>query len=94
MLFRSGVTTDSLVSKVPFQGSWFSVDEWSLTLKEVGDNSNWNIESGINNVAATVKETVIFAIDGRRLATPAKGVNIIKTVYSDGRIEVKKVFVK
>ena len=89
-----GVTTDSTVSKVVFQGKWFSVDDWSLTLKEAGDNSNWTIESGIENVAAIVKETAFFAIDGRRLATPAKGVNIIKTVYSDGRIEVKKVFVK
>ena len=89
-----GVTTDSTVSKVVFQGKWFSVDDWSLTLKEAGDNSNWTIESGIENVAAIVKETAYFAIDGRRLAIPAKGVNIIKTVYSDGRIEVKKVFVK
>ena len=89
-----GVTTDSTVSKVVFQGKWFSVDDWSLTLKEAGDNSNWTIESSIENVAAIVKETAFFAIDGRRLATPAKGVNIIKTVYSDGRIEVKKVFVK
>ena len=89
-----GVTTDSTVSKVVFQGKWFSVDDWSLTLKEAGDNSNWTIESGIENVAAIVKETTYFAIDGRRLAIPAKGVNIIKTVYSDGRIEVKKVFVK
>ena len=89
-----GATTDSLVSKVPFQGTWFSVDDWSLTLKEVGDNSDWSIESGINNAAATIKETTIFAIDGRRLATAAKGVNIVKTVYSDGSIEVKKIFVK
>ena len=89
-----GVTTDSTVSKVVFQGKWFSVDDWSLTLKEAGDNSNWTIESGIENVAAIVKETTYFAIDGRRLAIPAKGVNIVKTVYSDGRIEVKKVFVK
>ena len=89
-----GVTTDSTVSKVVFQGKWFSVDDWSLTLKEVGDNSNWSIESGIESVAATVKETVYFAIDGRQIALPAKGVNIVKTVYSDGRIEVKKVFVK
>ena len=89
-----GVTTDSTVSKVVFQGKWFSVDDWSLTLKEAGDNSNWTIESGIENVATIVKETAYFAIDGRRLAIPAKGVNIIKTVYSDGRIEVKKVFVK
>ena len=89
-----GVTTDSTVSKVVFQGKWFSVDDWSLTLKEAGDNSNWTIESGIESVAATVKETVYFAIDGRQIALPAKGVNIVKTVYSDGRIEVKKVFVK
>ena len=89
-----GVTTDSTVSKVVFQGKWFSVDDWSLTLKETGDNSNWNIESGIESVATTVKEIAYFAIDGRKVATPAKGINIVKTVYSDGRIEVKKVFVK
>ena len=89
-----GVTTDSTVSKVVFQGKWFSVDDWSLTLKETGDNSNWIIESGIESVATTVKEIAYFAIDGRKVATPAKGINIVKTVYSDGRIEVKKVFVK
>lgn len=89
-----GVTTDSTVTTKPFEGTWFSVDDWSLTLTAVGDNSNWTIESGIENVAATVKETVYYAIDGRRLALPGKGVNIMKTVYSDGRIEVKKVFVK
>ena len=89
-----GVTTDSTVTKVPFQGTWFSADDWSLTLKEVGDNSNWEIGNGIENVTAIVKETTFFAIDGRRLAIPAKGINIVKTVYNDGRIEVKKVFVK
>lgn len=89
-----GVTTDSTVTTKPFEGTWFSVDDWSLTLTAVGDNSNWTIESGIENVAATVKETVYYAIDGRRLALPGKGVNIMKTVYSDGTIEVKKVFVK
>lgn len=89
-----GVTTDSTVTTKPFEGTWFSVDDWSLTLTAVGDNSNWTIESGIENVAATVKETVYYAIDGRQLAVPGKGVNIVKTVYSDGRIEVKKVFVK
>ena len=90
-----GVTTDSTVTKkAGFEGQWFSVDDWSLTLTAVGDNSNWTIENGIENVAATVKETVYYAIDGRRLALPGKGVNIVKTVYSNGTIEVKKVFVK
>ncbi len=89
-----GVTTDSTVTTKPFEGTWFSVDDWSLTLTAVGDNSNWTIESGIENVAAVVTNTVYYAIDGRQLAVPGKGVNIVKTVYSDGRIEVKKVFVK
>ena len=90
-----GVTTDSTVTKkAGFEGQWFSVDDWSLTLTAVSDNSNWTIENGIENVAATVKETVYYAIDGRRLALPGKGVNIVKTVYSNGTIEVKKVFVK
>ena len=90
-----GVTTDSTVTKkAGYEGKWFSVDDWSLTLKAVGDNSGWIIESGIENVAAVVTKTVYYAIDGRQLAVPGKGVNIVKTVYSDGRIEVKKVFVK
>ena len=90
-----GVTTDSTVTKkAGFEGQWFSVDDWSLTLTAVGDNSNWTIDSSIESIAATVKETVYYAIDGRRLAIPGKGVNIVKTVYSNGTIEVKKVFVK
>ncbi len=89
-----GVTTDSLLTGKVFEGKWFSVDDWSLTLKAVGDNSGWTIESGIDNVAAVATKTVYYAIDGRQLALPGKGVNIVKTVYSDGRIEVKKVFVK
>lgn len=90
-----GVTTDSTVTKkAGFEGKWFSVDNWTLTLKAVGDNSNMVIVSGIDNVAAVVTKTVYYAIDGCQLAIPSKGVNIVKTVYSDGRIEVKKVFVK
>lgn len=91
-----GVTTDSTVTKkAGFEGQWFSVDDWSLTLVTVGDNSNWQIDnSGIESVEATVKETVYFAIDGRQVAVPTKGINIVKTVYSNGTIEVKKVFVK
>ena len=90
-----GVTTDSTVTKKSgFEGQWFSVDDWSLTITAVGDNSNWVIESGIENVAAVATKTIYYAIDGRQIALPGKGINIVKTVYSDGRIEVKKVFVK
>ena len=90
-----GVTPDSLVHKqAGFTGTWFSADEWTLTLKTLGDNSNWVIDSAIENVDAVATKAEYYTIDGRQVALPGKGINIVKTVYSDGRIEVKKVFVK
>jgi hypothetical protein len=90
-----GITTDSLVHKqVGFTGTWFSADDWTLTLKALGDNNNWVIDSAIENVDAVATKAEYYTIDGRQVALPGKGINIVKTVYSDGRIEVKKVFVK
>ena len=90
-----GVTPDSLVHKqAGFTGAWFSADEWTLTLKTLGDNSNWVIDSAIENVDAVATKAEYYTIDGRQVALPGKGINIVKTVYSDGHIEVKKVFVK
>lgn len=63
-------------------------------------NSQWNtfkriIEmdaTGINSVTLTpnAKEASRYSADGQQLATPAKGLNIVK--YSDG--SVRKVIVK
>ncbi|MBE6291083.1 MAG: hypothetical protein E7091_01505 [Bacteroidales bacterium] len=90
-----GVTTDSTVTKkVGFTGTWFSADDWSLTITEIGDNSNWVI-SGIDSaVASEVKSIQYYAIDGRQVAIPGKGIHIVKTIYSNGAIEIKKVLMK
>jgi hypothetical protein len=76
-----GVTTDSTVSKVVFQGKWFSVDDWSLTLKEAGDNSNWTIESGIENVMISLgsKGALLVCADGAFIAHPPK-IKAISTI--------------
>ena len=44
--------------------------------------------------AAEVVSTTIYSLDGVRLTTPQKGVNLFYTVLSDGTVMVKKVLVK
>jgi hypothetical protein len=51
--------------------------------------------SGIGTVNKEVKAVAartILSLDGKRLNTYAKGLNIVKTRYTDGTVEVKKVF--
>jgi|GEM_PF-4840441 len=83
----------SLTGK-PFDGTWFSADEFRLTLKTVGDNSDYTIDTQINAVEAAPVRTEFFSTDGRLLAEPQKGVNIVRTVRADGLIEVRKVMIK
>jgi hypothetical protein len=45
----------------------------------------------INNEVKAVADRVIYGIDGKRLSTYAKGVNIVTTRYTDGSVETKKV---
>ncbi len=99
-----GVTTDSVFTEgykdvtgaecVAFTGTWFSADNFTLTMIEKGDNTGWDpTATGIEGVTGTENNAVpvaIYSISGARIATPVKGINIIK--MSDGT--VKKVLVK
>ncbi len=98
-----GVTTDSVFTEgykdvtgaecVAFTGQWFSADNFTLTMLKAGDNTGWDpTATGIENVTGTENAVpvAIYSISGVRVATPAKGINIIK--MSDGT--VKKVLVK
>lgn len=110
-----GVTTDSVFTEVykdvdgnecvPFNGTWFSADNFTLTLLTPGDNSDWNpgttgIESVVTpeNVAVRVENGAIIAngeiysISGSRVANGTKvpaGVYIVR----QGKV-AKKVLVK
>jgi hypothetical protein len=46
----------------------------------------------INKEVKAVAARTILSLDGKRLNTYAKGLNIVKTRYTDGTVEVKKVF--
>jgi hypothetical protein len=46
----------------------------------------------INKEVKAVAARTILSLDGKRLSTYAKGLNIVKTRYTDGTVEVKKVF--
>ena len=89
-----GVTCDSLLSGKGYTGTWFSADEFRLTLKTLGENSDYTIDTHVNAVNAAPVRTEFFTSDGRLLAEPQKGVNIVRTTRADGIIEVRKVLVK
>jgi hypothetical protein len=50
--------------------------------------------TGINNVAAEVVSRSIYNTNGAEIAEPVKGINVVKSVMSDGSIKVEKILVK
>ena len=55
-----------------------------------------NVDDAIEDVEAAVEvvSTMIYSLDGTRLSAPQMGVNIFRSVLSDGSVVVKKVLVK
>lgn len=56
-----------------------------------------NIINGIESVAQgtkAVKSVDYFDLQGRRVATPAKGLNIVRTTYADGTTDTRKTIVR
>lgn len=54
-----------------------------------------NLVSGIDDAKREDKvHTIYRSIDGRRLSSPVKGLNIVETVNADGSKEIKKVLYK
>jgi len=48
------------------------------------------VATGIQKVAVNVVSRQYFSLDGRALVAPVKGLNIIRTRYSDGSVKVTK----
>lgn len=61
-----------------FQGTWFSADNFKLTLTTEGDNAGWNPTTGIANVEAPAAKTsnAIFNIAGQQVDKSYKGIVI------------------
>jgi hypothetical protein len=89
-----GFSSDSTITGHPFTGTWFSVVDFTLTLKTLGDNTNWVI-SALKPVSETNADLIreeFFLINGARMSRLVKGFNIVRRTYSDGTIRVEKIF--
>lgn len=64
-----GATTDGARTGKPFEGTWFSATDWSLTLIAKGNNDGWNGPiTAVPEVRANMAQGAIFSIDGRRVS--------------------------
>ena len=92
-----GVTVDSTLTQKPgFTGTWFSTDEFHLTLVKMGDNSNYVIDTNVQSAVADaiVVRRIYVTLDGKSSALPQKGINIVREILSDGTVIVRKELVK
>ncbi len=67
--------------------TYYSLEPGALEDSEEGT-------TGINNVEAEVVSRSIYNANGTEVAEPAQGINIVKSVMSDGTIKVEKILVK
>jgi hypothetical protein len=88
-----GFSSDSTFTGKPFKGTWFSVVDFTLTLKTMGDNTGWII-TGLKDIQGSkeVAKVEYFMLSGVRVATLVKGFNVVKTTYTDGTVKVTKIF--
>ena len=74
--------------------------EVSAGLPELGDELYlWNIvakdPAGIQEVEVSeVANRAYYTLNGTLIDAPAKGVNIVKTTYTNGKVDVQKIYVK
>lgn len=87
-----GQTTDGNRTGKPFQGTWFSVVDWSLTLTAKGNNEGWDGPlTGVNslNAAQDAAADGIFTIDGRRVRYTSRGLYIVVRNGKASKVLVK-----
>ena len=87
-----GQTTDGTRTGKPFEGTWFSVVDWSLTLTAKGDNSDWNGPlTGVKDLNSNPTTAIdgIYTLDGRRTSQPTRGLYIVVRNGKASKILVK-----
>ena len=91
-----GVTTDSTLTAghtdtegnecVPFSGTWFSADDFTLT--QISSDDDYNIATGIESVATESEGTAIkaiYSLDGRQLKSLDSAPAGIYIIREEGR---------
>ena len=87
-----GQTTDPALTGKNFDGTWFSVTDWSLTLTEKGDNEGWNGPlTGVESISVTAPAQAdgIYSLDGRRVSRTARGLYIVVRGGKASKVLVK-----
>lgn len=75
-----GMCTDVARTGKQFEGTWFSVTDWTLTLTKKGDNSGWDgpLATGINEIATeTLAVDGIYTVNGVRTNKLQRGLNVV-----------------
>lgn len=76
-----GVTCDyAFVGKTAeeaFTGTWFSADNFKLTMVKAGDNAGWDPTTGVSEVATTSAANAIYTLTGAKVNALQKGLNIV-----------------
>jgi hypothetical protein len=62
---------------------------WVKLIKQGGDHVDRAVAGD-----AEVVSTSFFTVNGQAIAAPVQGVNIIRTVLSDGTVKTAKVLIK
>jgi hypothetical protein len=77
----------------PFSGYTPSLFWGDPTLWMVGKAGTY---TGVKELVATptVKDVQYFTIQGFRMNAPGRGLNIVKTIYSNGTVKVEKVMIR
>lgn len=80
-----GVTCDSTFTHEPFNGTWMSATDFSLTLTARGDNGAWSPVTGINGIVAdNIGNTQWFDLSGRAVS-PAQARHGVFVVRRGGK---------
>jgi hypothetical protein len=87
-----GQTCDPARTGKVFEGSWFSVTDWSLTLIEKGNNDGWNgPTTGVCDlqVVLPAANDGMYTLDGRRVSRASNGLYIVVRGGKASKVLVK-----
>ena len=96
--FLSYEGTDEVFVRILHTKAKSSGQIYDVYLMANGENSKAYDEGGIVGIAATegiaTARTEIFSINGARLQTLTRGINIVRRTYTDGTVKTQKIVVK
>ena len=83
LLIGTCTGTEASATEKVFAGNWYSVGGWTLTINQLGDNSDWvgPFAAGINETVAEQSKAAdgIYNLNGQRIARTQRGLNIVVT---------------